>query len=924
MVIFFLGTSVIHAEDNSTIAEDSLLSDDSALEEVNIEVNDMAMYYRSGERLNVGLYDSANEAIVGESLIIDINGINYTKTTNNEGRTSLAINLNPGVYLANVYFLGNDKYSGANATATVDVLPTIEGSDLVKYYKNSTAYTAYFADGLGDPLDNENVQFNINGVFYTRKTDVNGFARLNINLVPGDYIISSYSPVNDFVCSNNIKVLSTINACDVHKIFRDSNQYTPTFYGFNGEVLMNTIVKFNVNGIFYTRKTNEDGIAKMNINLPQGEYIITSYNPINDQTYSNKINVDSYSTTQLTSKSQSFKANEDDTIKANLTNNLNYGVFNEEVTLSVNGKTFTALTDENGVASFNPNLPQGNYSLTFSYPGSSTYGSSNTASSIEVFDGIKAIVNGADATLYKGELYGVTLFDEYYRPMANEIVYFKIGDDIYNDTTDDNGIATLVVDTRSGYHTVEAFFNKTDYKFSKSISQILVVKSNKTVITPIINDVTEGLGNTINVKLSADNVNLKNKKVILEINKRNYTRTTNDNGLANITINLAGGTYDIKFYFLGDDFFEPAFNSSSLYVKPRISTHLTSLSESRFYKNSGMLYRMQLLSTSPLSGKEVTFTVGSKVVNTRTDGNGIAYLNIDDLNIGSYTVTCRFNGDKDYSPCELSQPLEITFEIPYGYSYWVRYDDMYNLNLASLASLGTRHLFLHSYSFTAYGESTVLSWIRSVNSYGIQVHIWMQVFYSGSWVIPVNDADGSFKYSFMQSKINEAAYYASLSGVGGVHFDYLRCPGNAYKHPNSVDAINYFVSQAASRVKSINPNCILSAAVMPEPNMMIYYYAQDIPTISKYLDVLIPMIYKGNYGKNTDWIRQTTQQFVSMSNGAQVWTGLQTYRSDSDITKLSYDELFADAQAALDGGARGVDMFRWGVTNFINFNDLRK
>ena len=82
------------------------------------------------------------------------------------------------------------------------------------------------------------------------------------------------------------------------------------------------------------------------------------------------------------------------------------------------------------------------------------------------------------------------------------------------------------------------------------------------------------------------------------------------------------------------------------------------------------------------------------------------------------------------------------------------------------------------------------------------------------------------------------------------------------------------------------------------------------------------MVYKGNYNKDTAWIGEMTQRFVEMSNGAPVWTGLQGYVSDDDETPLSYDELFNDAQTALNSNANGIIPFRWGVTNFLNFNDL--
>ena len=82
------------------------------------------------------------------------------------------------------------------------------------------------------------------------------------------------------------------------------------------------------------------------------------------------------------------------------------------------------------------------------------------------------------------------------------------------------------------------------------------------------------------------------------------------------------------------------------------------------------------------------------------------------------------------------------------------------------------------------------------------------------------------------------------------------------------------------------------------------------------------MAYKGNYNSGTSWISSITQWFVENSNGATIWVGLQTYVSDNDITKLSASELSNDAQAAYNGGASGVMMFRWGVCNFIDFNKL--
>ena len=109
---------------------------------------------------------------------------------------------------------------------------------------------------------------------------------------------------------------------------------------------------------------------------------------------------------------------------------------------------------------------------------------------------------------------------------------------------------------------------------------------------------------------------------------------------------------------------------------------------------------------------------------------------------------------------------------------------------------------------------------------------------------------------------------------------------------------------------------------MGEPKGMKRHYAQDVPTLSKYLDVLVPMVYKGNYRANSKWIKKTTKKFVKLSNGAQIWTGLQSYKSDRKTKKLSNKELRKDAISAKNGGASGIFLFRLGLSKNLDFNDI--
>ncbi|MEE3490430.1 MAG: hypothetical protein VZR10_06150, partial [Methanobrevibacter sp.] len=62
--------------------------------------------------------------------------------------------------------------------------------------------------------------------------------------------------------------------------------------------------------------------------------------------------------------------------------------------------------------------------------------------------------------------------------------------------------------------------------------------------------------------------------------------------------------------------------------------------------------------------------------------------------------------------------------------------------------------------------------------------------------------------------------------------------------------------------------------------------------------------------------------FDKQSSKAQIWTGLQSYRSDSSLKKLSAKELMGDADSAVLGGAKGVILFRFGLFNYLNFKEL--
>lgn len=74
-----------------------------------------------------------------------------------------------------------------------------------------------------------------------------------------------------------MEVLPTLITNDLTMSYKDGSTFDATVLDGKGHSIIGEKVIFNVNGIFYYKITDLKGVAKLNINLPKGKYIITSY-----------------------------------------------------------------------------------------------------------------------------------------------------------------------------------------------------------------------------------------------------------------------------------------------------------------------------------------------------------------------------------------------------------------------------------------------------------------------------------------------------------------------------------------------------------------------------------------------------------------------------------------------------------------------
>ena len=358
------GDASVYFDGNATV-HDNLPDYDAFL-----ETEDVIMYYKNGTRFTANLVNFYGEPLENMTITFTINGVDYNRTTNENGTASMAINLPSGEYeVITTFDPGYNKTPTVNSNS-LTVLTTVFGDDLVKVYRNESQYYATFVDGQGNPLaSGTEVKFNINGVWYNRKITENGTAKLNINLPQGEYIITAVNPENGEMHTNNITVLSSItDNADLVKYYKNDSQYVVTVLGSDGNpVGAGENVTFNINGVMYTRQTNASGQAKLNINLQPGNYTITA--EYNGCKVSNNIEV----LPVLRANDLVKKYGVSDQFIAYLVDGQGKPFEGQNVTFNINGVFYNRLTDSDGRAILNIKLgaAMDTYIITSSYNGSS-------------------------------------------------------------------------------------------------------------------------------------------------------------------------------------------------------------------------------------------------------------------------------------------------------------------------------------------------------------------------------------------------------------------------------------------------------------------------------------------------------------------------------------------------------------------------
>ena len=347
---------------------------------------------------------------------------------------------------------------------------SIDIHDFEMYYKNGTKLSGKLLDNNSNPIINQTVSININGMSYNKITDSNGTFGMNINLDPNVYnftVAYNGSDIYNPALKNaKVTILSVIESNDLVKYYRNESQYYATFLDEKGNpIANNTAVTFNINGVFYTQYTNENGTAKLNIQLYPKKYIITAIHPKGEKKGYTIVVLPTIVSKDLVK----YYKNESQYYATFLDKQGNPIANNTAVTFNINGVFYTQYTNENGTAKLNINLNPGNYIITAMHPDGLQTGNNVFVNKTLITYDISQPCNKTGTATFTAEV-----LDGQGRPLGNASVTFLIAGKVLTKLTDEKGIAFINIKAYPGVYTITTTYN------GYSVGKTLEIYNNET------------------------------------------------------------------------------------------------------------------------------------------------------------------------------------------------------------------------------------------------------------------------------------------------------------------------------------------------------------------------------------------------------------------------------------------------------------
>lgn len=519
------------------------------------------------------------------------------------------------------------EFNAINAQFVVDFKHTqIISNDLTIINGDLGIFNLTLIDENDNPVINRSIEFNLDGKNFTRVTDANGQVEFQIKLTSGIYEIRSmFNGDNDYFKSDRLNIIKVKEVIDISIGYNHIlNDYIIQFNSSNPK---NETLIVKINNVTYPIQINNHTNELILNNLSDGLYNVTiSLKDDENYHFENM-------TSQFVINTKESKIFSDD-ITAYHNCNANYSIrlvdinnnllIGKVVVFTLDNIKATAITNNDGQASFDFKLPIGEYNISISYSGDYyEYHPVNVSKTITVKSTI--VANDSTNKAYNSR-YAVKFLNGNGDPFANSNVTFIYNDVRFIKTTDDRGYAYLDILQKSGSYKLEIINPINNETLNKTINALPRIAKNKDLTiyeysaTPFKIRIYDDNGRPV----GADEV------VKIKIAGKSYFVKTNYKGYAVLKIHLPNGNYAISAKYKGFIVY------NKITIKSKLITANKVFKKSSFYK-----FKAILLDNNGkiLKYKKITFKIKGKTYFAMTNKKGIAtaYINLN-LKVGSYKI----------------------------------------------------------------------------------------------------------------------------------------------------------------------------------------------------------------------------------------------------------------------------------------------
>ena len=551
------------------------------------------------------------------------NGIGYMSSTDS---TTVEISrMDVGIALEVITNLNTAKIkinASENINATVKVLV------------NDYEYVVDLIDGKGE-LDLEELDkdsFNVKAFFENEE------------------IFNSEEQTGNFI----ISVITTkINSSDFITDDYSGELYEISLVNKTGDAIADKEIAFTINNQTFNSITDNEGKARIPINLAGGEYtIFIDFN--GDEDY-----VPSHINASIKVK---------DKVKINIEFNQNINdleilitldkQINETLNISFNGETYSMKTIDGEVKLEFANLSNGNYTASAELLNDLDYIANISVNEIEIdVNELNIIAEAMNTTDYSNDEYSIYLTDKSNNPVSNKTVRFILNGNSFQTQSDNEGKASMPIYLAGGDYEIRVEFDGDNQFFKSSNKSNIKVKDKVNIAFTITQN-----SNNIQIDISLSKpIDERISLLLKNLNTDNSTEylINSSNGSATLSLdNLENAKYDISINLLENDQYVSNGTNSEFTINIIKSKIIAKDRVIGDYSNRDYLICLLDENNNPIANKKISIELNGETYSKFTNSLGEVSIPIY-LAIGTYNITASFSGDDEYGKSNGSSTIYV-------------------------------------------------------------------------------------------------------------------------------------------------------------------------------------------------------------------------------------------------------------------------